>query len=151
MIGIKIEKDEVTAAMKRVSDTLTGPKRIQLFKTLSAIMFADVIDHFSREQSPDGKWERWKDPKTGNRIGRRPTKRGGSKMLLDTGRLRGSLKPGHDQNEANVHTDVEYGPVQNFGSLKKDHPSREFMWLSDKAQDRIVQAVGEEVERAWNV
>ena len=132
MISVKIETKELDDLVKRMQKDL-GPQGMKkFFLKTSIVMYKDVLTHFEREEGPDGKWERWKGGRS-----TRPTKRGGSKMLQDTGRLRLSIQPSHSSESAVVGTNIEYAAIQNYGSSKKDHPAREFMWISDECVQKI--------------
>lgn len=108
--------------------------------------FKAVIQNFSKEENKDGvKWEKWKDPKTKARISRRPTKRGGTKLLQDTGRLRGSIRWAASNIEARVFTKVKYAKYHNYGdgSMK-----RQFMYVDDKTRLKYLKTLLEYIEGA---
>lgn len=85
-----------------------------------------VSQLFEQDSGPDGPWKPLKK-------GRR---RGGSKILQDTGRLKGSIVPFSGRDYAGVGTDLDYAPYHNYGT--KHIPQREFMWLDGTAEERIM-------------
>lgn len=97
----------------------------------NTVGFADIIDHFSSETSPQGPWKELKRPRSG-------------KILQLTGRLRGSVLPGAGgtevmgQNAVRMFSNVEYSRTHDEGDESRNIPQREFMWLSDKAQQAMV-------------
>lgn len=106
--------------------------------------FKDVIDHFDREQGPEGPW-----PARSEATNRAYDIMGGSysssnKLLQLTGRLRGSFLPGSsyikqmNRLSVKLYSDptVEYARVHDEGS--NNIPQREFMWLSDNAKEMIL-------------
>lgn len=120
----------------------------QFRRSISALMYSDVISHFQSEKDSDGKtWDRWKNPNPPpRRVPRRPTRKGGSKMLQDTGRLRNSLVPFVRNDVSGVRTDVDYAVYHNEGT--RNMPAREFLYLSDKVVDMIENDIEKAVRRA---
>jgi phage gpG-like protein len=102
---------------------------------IGAKAFKDVINSFSIEQNEDGgKWERWK--KGSARVSERPTKRGGSKMLQDTGKLRNSIRWAANNTEARVFTKTKYAKFHEYGT--KYLPIRSFMWVNAKLRVKFL-------------
>lgn len=107
-----------------------------LNKKIAVVMQRDVQKHFEDEQSPHGKW-----------IGLKPMtiiKKGSSKILQDTRRLLSSISVDSNNNKAETGTNVIYAKTHNYGRGRI--PQREYMWLSQEAEDRIVNTV---VDHWW--
>lgn len=122
--------------------------RLKFTQLAATAIYKDVMQHFDRQEGPGSKWLLWKYP-DGKRASPRPTRRGGTKLLQDTGVLRASIKPYHNENEGGVKTDVDYAAVHNDGSEKKDIPQREFMWISDEVLEKIEDMAVKVIEGAW--
>ena len=94
---------------------------------IGAKAFKDVINSFSLQQDEEGR--PWKSLK-------RKRKRGGSRILQDTGRLRSSIRWAASKEEARVFTKVKYAKFHEYGT--KNLPIRSFMWLSSKLRIKIL-------------
>lgn len=108
------------------------------FKFARLVMLQDVFDHFRREESPEGAWPPLKIlgmSKSGKIIKYR-TRQG--KLLQDSGRLRESTTGLVTHTGAEVGTNVVYAPTHQFGYPPRNIPPRTFIWLSERAQERIV-------------
>jgi phage gpG-like protein len=110
---------------------------------VSAFVFQDVMAHFEDEKGPDGKWAKWSKSYKEHM---RKQGKAGNKILQDTGRLRQSFKPTNFRtnqkgiewfNNALTKKGYPYAWAHNEGADKM--PERKFMWLSDKAVDKISQ------------
>jgi hypothetical protein len=110
---------------------------------ISAFVFRDVMRHFERELGPDGRWQSWSKS-----YKEHMAKRGkaGNKILQDTGRMRQSFKPTNNRstdqgiewfNNATTKEGFAYAYAHNEGVGKL--PERRFMWLSDRALNRITR------------
>lgn len=108
---------------------------------LSAIVYADVINHFQQEQGSEGPWAKWSQ---GYREQMKKKGRSGNKILQDTGRLRQNFSPSKNRktssgilwfNNAKSKDGRPYAAEhdQGFGRI----PKRDFMWLSDGALEKI--------------
>ena len=132
---------------------------------LSATVFQDIMEHFSREEGSTGPWQNWSksymDAIAGlyyyRRIGGKTVKistegmknppkppRKPGKKLQATGRLRNSFKPRNYRstsagilwyNNAVTKDGFPYAFAHNEGGDKL--PKRDFMWLSDPAMEKI--------------
>lgn len=110
--------------------------------------FQDIIDHFRQEQGSEGSWAKRK-PSTQRsyaRMGKYDRRYSPSNRLLQlTGKLRGSLLP----TKGGIKRQGRYGalmfsssPVGIFhqkGTRKM--VKRDFMWLNDPAQQRMVDLI----------
>jgi len=132
---------------------------------LSAIVYRDIMDHFANEEGSGGPWKGWSksysdavdgkvafrtingkvmafDNSSGNF--KKPRERG--MILQNTGKLRNSFTPTKYKadgqgirwyNNAKTSSGFPYAYAHDTGGPKL--PKRDFMWLSDKAFDRIVE------------
>lgn len=125
---------------------LLPASQVKFFKLASVAIYKDVIKHFEQEKAPDGKWKRFKWP-DGKRRNTRPTKRGGSKVLQDTGRLKGSIVPFVSKDAAGARTNVEYAAYHNDGT--KTIPKREFAYVDDLTMDKLESYLVKEIEAQW--
>lgn len=105
--------------------------------------YTKVIEHFAKEEGPNGKWGKWRKtlPNGSVRIyNERPTKRGGTKLLQDTGRLRESIVARGYKKSAEIFAEPSNYAGTNYSSWldkgTKKMIARKFMWLrsEDRAQ-----------------
>ena len=135
---------ELLRGMSKRIDQITEHDK-KVVGLLSAIVYRDIIDHFSTETGPEGPWKPWSDSyqRFMASIGK-----GGNKILQDTGRLRNSFKPANVRstsegllwfNDAKLSSGFPYALAhdEGFGRLRQ----RQFMWLSDKAMEEIETAI----------
>jgi phage gpG-like protein len=127
-----------------IKDKIDKANNMQIpMKQSTVIMFRDVIEHFTREEGPSGKWVKLK-PATAHAFVTEKHRRGYEHILVNKGHLRNSLqgfnapKGGGEigTNYAKIFTNVEYASAHQEGT--KFIPQRKFMWLSEKAKDDIV-------------
>lgn len=102
---------------------------------LSAIVFKDVIEHFERQEGPEGKWAPWSKrySKYMLSIGK-----GNNLILTDTGRLRQGWQP----SRYRISSDgvLWYNPVSYAAQHDEglgQYPQRRFAWISDVAIKNI--------------
>ncbi len=100
--------------------------------------FKDIISHFTNETGPDGGWVPHA-PATAKRRG--PN----AKLLQDTGNLRRNFTPSNiknkDRNSILFFNPTPYGGIHDRGSKERNVPQREFMWLSDEAQEDMLKII----------
>lgn len=115
-----------------------------LFVAAQAYAFQDIIQHFSDESGPNGKWPDW-SPATQKAYAAKGWS--GNKILQATGRLRQSLLPGRGgirkegSDAVRLFTNIVYGARHNYGG--GGIPQREFMWISDAAQEKMASTVAQ--------
>jgi len=97
-----------------------------------------VTDDFSAARAPDGSSWRPLSPRT---IARR--RKGSTRPLLDTGRLRNSIHVTHDASGVYVQTSVVYAATHNFG--RDAIPARPFI-PSDPLPESWQRALEETAE-----
>ena len=128
-------------AIKKVQSAKDGGREFGM--ALSAHVFADVIDHFEKEEFlplPTAPWSAF------YREMMDASGKGGNKLLQDSGRLRQSFLPTNYRkvaegiqwfNPAKTKSGFPYAYAHNEGGPKL--PQRNFMWLSDSASERIAE------------
>lgn len=138
-------------------------KRAKLGKILSLPVYGDIIDHFSKEVGPNGKWPAWSKsyldaiqgkvafryingqvvPLNPSKYKIKPPRKNGKKLQA-TGRLRQSITPKSWRNvsdgylfynNAQVRSGFPYAKAHDEGGPKL--PQRKFMWLSNKGMDNV--------------
>lgn len=134
-------------AMKKVQEAKDGGRAFAM--ALSAVVFQDVIDHFEKEEGPDGPWTPWSHH---YRKMQEIRGKGGNKILQDTGRMKQSFMPTNYRkvgegimwfNPARTKGGFPYAFAHNEGG--DTLPARTFMWTSDEASERIAEVTLEYV------
>lgn len=129
MISARLDgMKEARALFNRISQRMQNPNTAM--EVIATKGWKDVIDHFQNEEGPGGTWP-------GLKYTRR---RGGNKVLQDTGRLRISNRwrvVGGD--EAHVYNNVAYANYHNKGTSRI--PQRKFMWISDKSKLSMIKTL----------
>jgi phage gpG-like protein len=124
--------------LKKVQSNMGGKqKSLQQMRLekIAVLAYKDILNSFKIEKNEDGKsWAKFKDSKTGRNVNKRPTKRGGTKLLQDTGRLRSSIRWKSGVGWAKVFTKVKYAKHHEKG---KKRMNRSFMWVDNKVMKRI--------------
>lgn len=142
-VEIAIHNEEAIKALAKLEQKLKTVKDggRAFGMALSAVVFADVIDHFEKEEGPEGAWQPWS---TFYREHMEKIGKGGNRLLMDTGRLRQSFTPTNYRktaegimwfNPARTKSGFPYAFAHNEGG--EQLPARTFMWLSDAASERI--------------
>lgn len=137
--GIEINDRAVRKFFARVINNVNDIKEKDkvFWGALSAIAFKDVLDHFNKEQSPSGKWQKWSQIYADHmsRIGR-----SSNKILQFNGFLRQNVRIA-DTRTRMKQGQLLYNPAQTKSGFPYAHahnegdgmPKREFMWISDNA------------------
>lgn len=130
MLGIESVKKDIKALKER-------PEAIEVWSTVAMILKAETLRLFQNECGPDGR--AWKPLSAKTILARRKGKRKnlGTKILQDSGRLRGSISERYGAGWAEIGTTVKYAPVHQYGSKKRNIPARPFIGLSQVMADRI--------------
>lgn len=108
---------------------------------LSSVIFADVMDHFKKEEGPKGTWQEWSPTYAEymESIGK-----GKNKKLQFSGKLRNNFKPTNYKhtrdgmtwfNDAKTKGGFPYAAAHDEGGPIL--PQREFMYLSDKGLETL--------------
>ena len=139
--GIKKVKNNLNAIEQR-------SKNLKLaMGVVGAKAWKDVNNSFDIEKDEDGKrWKKRLEPKKKKgirkRVSTRPTKRGGNKLLQDTGLLRESIRWKHGSDWARVFTKTKYAGVHQYGAPSKNIVKRSYMWVSEKVQKGFSKIIG---------
>jgi phage gpG-like protein len=143
VIYTEFDDKEVKEFLNQIDSRLKNIKggKKEYTGLLSAIVYADVVKHFEDEQGSKGPWKKWstsyKDKM--EKIGKL-----GNQILQDTGRLRNTFKPTKVRktnigflwfNDAKTKSGFPYAAAHDNGGDQL--PQRDFMWLSDKAMDKV--------------
>ena len=126
---VKLDSKEWNKLFDKINKNLKNINPI-LKESVNVFGFKDINDHFRREANPNGKWA--------------PLKYRKGKPLQDTGNLRNSFLPARAQgnNAVLMINNADYAGKHNYG---KGRMHREFMWLSQSAQEQILDYVMEKV------
>jgi phage gpG-like protein len=155
------------AQIKKLLDKLLGKIQFpaKILKPIADIYaFKDIVDHFNKEEAPEGKWQPRSDftqqyylaiqkglVNVPEGIAGRSSYSPSNKILQLTGTLRNSFVQGsstiNDNSSVIIRSDVDYSGIHDRGGIKDGHkiPQRKFMWLSDKAKKSIARAVLDEL------
>lgn len=108
---------------------------------VSPIVFQDIISHFEEEEGSGGPWKVWSEAYTEHMV---KIGRGGNQILQDSGRLKQAFTPAKFRkvsegvlwyNPAKTKGGFPYAAGHQEGGDKL--PKRDFMFLSEKAMDKI--------------
>lgn len=119
----------------------------------NTIGFGDIVKHFDQESGPGGHWAE-RLPKTQaayDRIG--GTYRSSNKILQLTGRLRQSILPQEGRSQivgidmVRMYAGTAYSRTHDEGDPSRNMPKREFMWLSDKAQQVMAEMIRDQLDK----
>lgn len=140
-IAIQDEKAQkfLTKAMEKVKHVKDGGRVFGML--LGSVIFADVMDHFEKEEGPTGRWNPW-----GKfyREHMEKSDKGGNKILHDSGRLRQSFFPHNFRkvgegilwfNPAETKDGFPYAAYHNQDA--EEDRLRVFMFTSDEASEKI--------------
>jgi phage gpG-like protein len=96
--------------------------------------FSDIIRHFEKESGPDGVWVKSKR-----------AERDGGKTLQDTGNLRRNFLPTNledvGKQAIRFFNPTPYAAAHDDPRPGSRNPQREFMWLSDRAQEDMINII----------
>jgi len=168
-IEIEFDSEGLVKIIDRVALSLAAIKDrdMKFGKMISPIVFRDIIEHFEKEQGPSGAWPKWSKSymqsiaglvafrRFGNRtvaitsdefLEKNKPPREPGKKLQDTGQLRNQIRPtnirrnaaGYEwYNPAKTKKGFPYAYAHDTGGPIL--PQRQFMWLSEKALDQVMQ------------
>jgi phage gpG-like protein len=143
-VSVEFEDANVRRLLKGISTHLDEVKNGDKKYTglVSAIVFADVMDHFQKQQGPSGPWAPWSQlyKKRAQEMGRSE----GSNMLKMSGRMRNTFTPDKVRGTSdgplwfnNARTRAGFPYAYWFDEDPKNKKKRPFMWLSETAMDKI--------------
>jgi phage gpG-like protein len=133
--------DQIEANIKDLSRT--GAMQLSAGKG-----YKNVMKHFDDEKGPLRPWPKWsKRMPDGRRkfFDSRPTKRGGNKLLQDTGAMRGRIGFRANMNKAEIFTSntTPYAFYHHTGTKKM--PKRQFMYIDNETRKNIAEIVAKGV------
>ena len=135
MTTITIDSAAIHRALSQLSGQLDDMTPVM--RKIAGTMAAAIEENFDTEGARLG--ARWKPS-------RRAIKQGG-KTLQDTGRLAASMVTRVTRNSAEVGTNVEYGPIHQFGGTSRTKgrsvtmPKRPFLGLNADDERAIVDTI----------
>lgn len=132
--------------LKEVTDNVGDfkAKHKKIVDSWAVFIFKDVMDHFAKEEGPDGRWQKWtKAYETRSKL------RGHTKILQDSGFLRNNFKHANYRkvpdgvawfNDAQTKGGFPYAYAHDNDEAPRTRlPRRSFMWLSDKMLEKIAE------------
>lgn len=129
--------------VKKNTDYVFKRKEKKFADAIGVYVFQDVMDHFKTQSGGQGQpWAKWSEAYADHmrRIGR-----GGNKILQWSGRLRNTFEKSNYRkkpdglewyNQAKTKSGFPYAAAHDDGG--GNLPQRSFMWLSNKAMDKII-------------
>ncbi len=135
MINYKFLADEVIKKFKKMAINCTNLKPIM--KIIAVKAWKEVLTHFDDEMGTGGKWATWRHKQkdgTYRYYASRPTKRGGNKLLHDSGHLKGSLRFKGFEREAHVFDGSTNGYGRWHQSGTTCMPKRDFLYVSEDSE-----------------
>lgn len=137
---------DAAAVSKSLKDILDRYKKIekrddQFARLISIPVYRNILDHFSKETGPKGKWTTW-SKLYAERMAKQG--KGGNKILQDTRNLVQNVRPENYRkvsgafefyNNARNKDGEPYAYWHNEGL--NGMPERRFMWLSKNVEKRL--------------
>lgn len=119
MFVAKLDDKQIKEYIGLIDKKLKDYKR--LFAVLSPFVYQDIIDHFAKEQGPDGKW---KARSEFTKMAYEKQGKSGRKLLQVTGALRQSILPGQmvekqSGSTAEYIANIVYSGIHNYGGTIK--------------------------------
>jgi len=136
-VSIKVKPDmrQIRAKFRHMTDEMNKPQAAM--KVIGFRGFKDITEHFNKSEGLTGEWDELK----------RPRKRGGSKPLMDTGRLRMTFSFRYMRRAVELIKDVSYAKYHEYGT--KHIPKREFMWVSAAARKSMLKLLMSSIMRSY--
>ena len=125
-----LQLDQAISRVGRMARFQPGP----LMQIVASTVERQTMQHFEAGAGPSGAWA--------------PTQRGGQ-ILVDTGRLAGSIHGTAFGNIAKVGTNVFYGKFHQFGTRKM--VAREFLGLTGGDRSELEEVIAEYVVGAMGI
>ena len=126
-------KAEIERYFKGLVKNIEGDSKT--WNTIGLMGYKNVIKHFDDEKSPKGRWRELKKAR----------KRGGSKILQDTGTLRASVRSKSKRGQCKIFTNLSYAGVHQFGSRKKNIPARSYLWIDKKSRKMMAKRLARDI------
>lgn len=138
IIEADLDDKEFRLAIKKLKKKIGEVKSVEnAFGRMAATWYyKDYVEHFNKEQGPDGKWQKWSPAyrKYMRKIGR-----GDNKILQNTRKMFNSFNAKKWRKRfgsIEFYNDSPYGAKHNYG--QKGMPERRFMWISEWAMKNII-------------
>jgi phage virion morphogenesis protein len=114
MVHIEVDDAAVRSALARL--VALGQDLRPVMQKIAGVMHDAVEENFAQQGRP-----RWPDLRPST-LRRRRDRGKSAKILQDSGRLAGSIRPDHGPDYAQVSTNVEYARIQHFGGTIERAP-----------------------------
>jgi phage virion morphogenesis protein len=142
MVKVKVDDRELRRAISRIMERLSNPQRA--FKAIGLIVRNSVLKNFEAQGRP----QRWKELKEST-----IRKKGSSRILEDTGRLRNSITYRAHRDMVEIGTNVVYAGIHQFGGRagrghSAEIPSRPFLMLQEEDYNVIKTTMLDFLRRA---
>jgi phage virion morphogenesis protein len=111
-LRVQVDSDGAARALGQFAANTSAGKRVQLMKTIGAGQLVSVYRTFSEEGSPAGSWPAL----AASSVKRMKGSAGGHKLLIQSGRLRNSIRVQAEQSKVTLGTNLSYAGVHQFGS-----------------------------------
>jgi phage virion morphogenesis protein len=136
-IEIVVDDAEVKASLKRLAEKTSdfGPA----MKDIGEYLVRSTDERFDAQHDPSGApWA----PLAPSTLARKK----GSKILIETSRLRDSIHYQAGEDEVQVGTDVVYGAIHQFGGkAAAEIPARPFLGISDADRLEILDIIEDHI------
>lgn len=140
---------EVQERLVRARGRLSGAREV--WRRVGQELRAESMRCFQRQESPDGTpWEPLADSTLLSRAYKRTRSAEGrgrqrkilsrtanARILMDTGRLRGSVAVESDERSARIGSALVYARVHQQGDRGGKIPARPYLGLSDEGRERV--------------
>lgn len=146
MIVISFNDNDLSDHLKGTADRINN--NIGLWNSIGQKAHRYMaVDHFNKMENKDG--SSWKPTwrKNGRDYTSRPYGRGGTKMLVDSGMMRGQIYWTAGQNEVKMISPASYSVYHNSDAPRTKLPKRQFMFLKDDEIGNIVTYMIREIFR----
>jgi len=143
--GISVEAFNIKHARERfkgMQERAKNPKTTM--EVIGIKAWKDVISHFREQSGPDGFWPRLSASTIKSR--RKGKKKGGPKILQDTGRLRmaNRWKIVDGGFTVKVFNNTKYAKYHDSDEPRRGSlPQRKFMWLSPELESKFAHMLVE--------
>lgn len=142
MINVEIDTDKLNLSLSGLETFFKKGDR-SMMADIKTFMSQDTFERFRLENDSDG--QKWKPLSEKTLMKRRKLGRG-SKILQDTGQLRGTLIGYEDSFTAKFGATREYGKYHQQGS---GVPERKFLGFSSKIIKKIEMYVSDKIKSIW--
>ena len=154
-MSINIDDSEVQRALARLKAEFVNPSNLQkLFRKIANVVKKDIREHFRNETGPAqaGKafsevGQKWAELSPVTKANKAKKGTLGKGKLVDSGKMKKSIKKFYDSKSAGMETSVRYARTHQNGKGKV--PARSFFWFSRKAVNETLELIENNIKRAW--